>query len=100
VKVTNTHPAAPEHAGQNAFTLTTSYAAETLNLARMSIKTRNTITGWIDASVPTSLTLEAPRVGEGGVSIDGAPASTEPSPTGHGVVVAIPAGKHVLVVQP
>jgi hypothetical protein len=100
VKVTNTHPAAPEHAGQNAFTMTTSYTAETLNLARMNIKTRKTITGWIDASAPTSLTLKALRVGEGGVSIDGTAASTEPSPTGRGVVVAIPAGKHVLVLQP
>ena len=78
VTVTNTKVPPPDHAGANGFSLTTSYAAQTLDLDRMRVDTGHTITGWIDASVPTAVTLKGARFGTR--------------------TFDVPAGKHVLTV--
>jgi len=96
VSVTNTHPAPPDHAGENAFTLTTGYAAQTLDLGRMGIATGRRVTGYLDAGVATALTLAGS--GLGSATIDGAPAKTTRSRSG--LTVAVPAGRHTLVVAP
>jgi hypothetical protein len=97
VTITDKRISAPAHAGANGFSMTTSYAAQTLALARMGISTGRAITGWIDASNATSLTLQAPRVG-GTATLDGRPIPVKR--TSGGVAVEIPAGKHVLVLEP
>jgi hypothetical protein len=99
VTVTNTRPAPPVHAGENAFTMKSGgFAAATLDLARMRVATDRRVTGYLDASKPLTLGLAtggagAPRL----ATLDDKPvAVTRKDDT---VVVSIPAGKHTLVLD-
>jgi hypothetical protein len=98
VTVTNTNVPPPAHAGENAFTMTTSYASQTLSLARMQLTTTEPITGWVRASNATTLVLESSsNWGNPSVTIDGnrTPAAVE----GRVLSVEIPAGTHMVVVR-
>jgi hypothetical protein len=98
--VTNTKVAPPAHAGENAFTLTTSYTSQTLDLDRMREATDRAITGSIDAANATSLVLTT-RAGSlrgARVTLDGAPVHATASRGS--LTVAVPAGSHQLVVRP
>jgi hypothetical protein len=98
VAVTNTKLAPPAHAGANGFSLTTSYAAQTLDLDRMSVDAANAIAGWIDTTRATSLTLTAASLGgTRTVTIDGVTATATRS--GGALTVQVPPGSHVLVVR-
>jgi hypothetical protein len=96
VTVTDTRLAPPQHAGTNGFSMTTSYAAETLDLRRMGIVDSQRITGWIVAQHPTVLTLQG--VGLGGiVGIDGRTAAGQSG--GDVLTIHVPVGRHVLTVD-
>jgi hypothetical protein len=98
VTVTNTQVPPPAHAGENSFSMTTSYTSQTLNLDRMRITTSSPITGWVTAAASTTLVLTSKSgfAGEA-VTIDGKPAQA--TTTGHALSVSIPAGTHVMAVR-
>jgi pimeloyl-ACP methyl ester carboxylesterase len=100
VSVTNTKVAPPEHAGQNAFTLTTSYAAQTLDLDRMRVRTTRTITGYVKADPATALTLAADTAWRAAVTIDGKPVAAKRSADGRSLTVTVPAGEHEVRLTP
>jgi hypothetical protein len=96
VTVTDTKFSPTPHAGANGFSMTTSYAAETLDLGRMGIRTYEPTTGWIDTFGATSLTLLGRQLDlrASSVTVDGHPAAA--TRARGSITVAIPAGNHLL----
>jgi hypothetical protein len=99
VTVTNAKVPAPDHAGENAFsTTTTDLSAATLSLSRMQVATDRRVTGYLNASKPLTLSLATGGIGPPRVATldDKGVAVTM---QGDSLVVAIPAGKHTLVLD-
>lgn len=85
-------------ATSNTFAATlTGAKAVTLELHRMQLSTRRTLTGTVDTQAPLALTLSGVRNGAA-VTIDGAPARATAGR--HALTVAVPAGRHTVRVSP
>jgi hypothetical protein len=99
VTVINTKVAAPAHAGENAFDLTTTgLSATDLDLDRMHVALDRTVTGYLSTDTPLTLKLCAKTVAMPALhTLDG---TSVPSPlSGSCIVVQIPSGTHTLVLH-
>src|SRR4051812_3493527 len=99
VTVQNAKVPAPDHAGENAFTATTTDLAEaTLSLSRMQVSTDRRVTGYLNATKPLTLRLATGGIGPPRVAtLDDK--RIDVAMQGDSVVVSVPAGKHTLVLD-